>query len=212
MAIASEGERPNRRVRDVAVSCFVSFHLLALLWWNFGAIEIRSSPDTIDGDWVHEAWKSFTGTVARVDSGHHVRGTLEAWMRLSGTFQIWRMFSPDAPQASGYVAFFGITGYDTAGHPIVDPNPFFTTDTDELHDRLVHIPKPPCGWRWKELEDARTKYFIRNYALFRLRKHNEESAADYVGVRYTCFVHQLPTEEETEPTLAFEVVLWEGSE
>ena len=62
------------------------------------------------------------------------------------------------------------------------------------------------------MEDPRTKYFIRNYALFRLREHNAASGGGYVGVRYTCFVHQLPTEAETKPKLAYEVVLWEGNE
>jgi hypothetical protein len=211
VAPPSADPRKRSRVRDIAISFFVSFHLLALFWWNFGAIEIRSAPDTIKGDWVHETWKSFTSGVARVDSRRHARDTLEAWMRMSGTFQMWRMFSPDAPKASGYIAFFGITGYDQSGTPIVDPDPFLTTDQENLHERLVHIPKPPCGWPEKEMDDDRTKYFVQNYALFQLRKHNETATTPYEGVRYSCFVSKLPAEDQNEPKLAYEIVLWEGT-
>ncbi|MBV1857234.1 MAG: hypothetical protein KUG77_02400 [Nannocystaceae bacterium] len=197
---------PPGRARRLAITAFSVFHVSALLWWNFGMVQLRpQAQEPPEGD----GWTRMHEAVDTVDGSGRVRGVLTGYIRVSALFQQWVLFGPDAPHETGRIEVRGITGFDSSGEPILDPHPLHATEGGELTDTTQMIGNPPCGW--SRAGSARATFLRASYAKFHASVAAKERGIDYVGVQFLCMVRPIHRPGEDPEGLAWRTeVLWAG--
>ncbi len=144
-----------------------------------------------------------------VDRQRRIRGMLDAYIRVGALFQQWILFGPDAPHESGRIEVWGVTGFDAAQQPIVDPRPLHVTEAPDLTDTTQMIGNPPCGW--SRADSPKATFLRASYAQFHLAEAARERGVDYVGVQFLCLhrpVHEPGADPEALPWTT--EVLWAG--
>lgn len=194
------------RARRFAISAFAAVHVIALLWWNFGMVQLRprdQEPASGDG------WTRMHEAADVVDASGRVRGFLTGYIRVTALFQQWVLFGPDAPHETGRIEVRGITGFDIAGQPIVDPEPLHATETGALTDETQMIGNPPCGW--SRSNSPRATFLRASYAKFHALAASQERGVAYVGVQFLCMVRPIHQPGEDPEAIEWRTeVLWAG--
>ncbi len=144
-----------------------------------------------------------------VDSSGNVRAFFAGYVRVAALFQQWVLFGPDAPHETGRIEVRGITGFDIAGQPIVDPNPLHATEDGTLTDQTQMIGNPPCGW--SRSDSSRAVFLRASYAKFHASVAAQDRGIAYVGVQFLCMVRPIHQPDEDPESVPWRTeVLWAG--
>lgn len=156
-----------------------------------------------------DGWTRMHEAADVVDGSGQVRGLLTGYIRVAALFQQWVLFGPDAPHETGRIEVRGITGFDAAGKPIVDPDPLHETLDAGLTDETQMIGNPPCGW--SRADSSRATFLRASYAKFHAVVAAKERGIDYVGVQFLCMVRPIHRPGEDPEAIEWRTeVLWAG--
>ncbi len=194
------------RARRFAITAFAAVHVIALLWWNFGMVQLRPrDQEPTQGD----GWTRMHEVADVVDGSGNIRGFLTGYVRVAALFQQWVLFGPNAPHETGRIEVRGITGFDIAGQPILDPDVLHATEDGGLTDETQMIGNPPCGW--SRSDSSRATFLRASYAKFHASVAAEERGVEYIGVQFLCMVRPIHQPGEDPEAIEWRTeVLWAG--
>ncbi len=194
------------RARRFAISAFVVVHVVAVVWWNFGIVQLRPAQQEPPGG---DGWTRVQEAADAVDGARRIRGALDGYIRVTALFQQWVLFGPDAPHDTGRIEVRGVTGFDAQRQPILDPRPLHASEEPDLTDTTQMIGNPPCGW--SRAQSPKATFLRASFAQFHAAEATRERGVDYVGVQFVCLhrsVHQPGQDPQDIPWTT--EVLWAG--